>query len=173
MSGNHHQPQSRSGNRWAKTRLKHELGRLFRSMDFVARHPALKGRGREAERYATIYQQLGLAWEFLGLQCRHPDGWQETAEGKRACKVCGKIQGTDEPWLLLPRSEKKTIGRRAKPMSKRIFAHKGAARVVDDRIVFHEQDWRLRSRTGIGHGCSGSTTLPLRMSGRCGWWKME
>ena len=76
--------------------LKRELRRLFRSMDFVSRHPALKRAGAEAERFAEIYRQLGLAWELLALQCRHRGGWRKTREGKSACKVCGLIRGARE-----------------------------------------------------------------------------
>ena len=48
----------------ARQRLKSEIRQVMRSMDFVSGHPALakSGRGREAERYAAIYQQLALAW---------------------------------------------------------------------------------------------------------------
>ena len=101
--------------------LKRKLRRLFRSMDYVSRHPALKRTGPEAERLAEIYQQLGLAWEFLALQCRHRSGWRKTREGKFACKVCGLIRGASEWWLLLPRDGKKRIGHRAMPTSKRTF----------------------------------------------------
>jgi hypothetical protein len=60
----------------ARQRLKSEIRQVMRSMDFVSGHPALakSGRGREAERYAAIYQQLALAWEHLALQCRHTTG---------------------------------------------------------------------------------------------------
>ena len=54
--------------------LKRDFRRLFRSMDFVSRHPALKRDTAEARRFAEIYQQLGLAWEFLSLQCQHKNG---------------------------------------------------------------------------------------------------
>ena len=76
----------------AEAQLKRDLRRLFRSMDFVSQHPALERDGREAERFAEIYQQLGLAWEFLALQCRHRSGWRALRDGKAACKVCGLIR---------------------------------------------------------------------------------
>jgi hypothetical protein len=101
--------------------LKRKLRQLFRSMDFVSGHPALKRAGPEAERLAEIYQQLGLAWEFLALQCRHRGGWRKTREGKFACKVCGLIRGASESWLLLPREGKKRIGHRAMATSMRTF----------------------------------------------------
>ena len=113
------------------------LRRLFRSMDFVSRHPALKRDTAEARRFAEIYQQLGLAWEFLALQCSHRGGWRKLRDGKSACKVCGLIRGTKEHWLLLPRDGKKTIGHRALPNSKRTFPNRRAATVVNDTIDFH------------------------------------
>ena len=76
--------------------LERELRQLFRSMDFVSRHAALKRSGPEAERLAEIYRQLGLAWELLALQCRRRGGWRKTREGKSACKVCGLIRGARE-----------------------------------------------------------------------------
>jgi hypothetical protein len=83
--------------------LKRDIRRLFRSMDFVSRHPALKRDSARAARYAEIYQQLGLAWEFLGLQCKHREGWRKTREGKSVCKVCGLIRGVKEQWVLVSR----------------------------------------------------------------------
>jgi hypothetical protein len=117
--------------------LKRDLRRLFRSMDFVSRHPALKRDSAEARRFSEIYQQLGLAWEFLALQCKHSDGWRKLRGEKSACKVCGLIRGTKEHWLLLPRGGKKIIGRHAMPNSKRKFSNRKAATVVNDTIDFH------------------------------------
>lgn len=88
--------------------LKREFGRLFRSMDFVSRHPALKRHTAEARRLAEVYQQLGMAWEFLALQCNHHAGWRKTREKKRVCKICGTVKGVRERWLLLPRDGKKS-----------------------------------------------------------------
>jgi len=68
-------------------RLERDLRRLFHSMNFVSRHPALKRDTTEARRFAEIYQQLGLAWEFLALQCQHRGGWRKTRKEKFACKV--------------------------------------------------------------------------------------
>ena len=119
------------------SQLRHDLHRLYRSMDFVARHLALKRDTAEARRLAEIYQQLGLAWEFLALQCNHRVGWRKLRDGKSACKVCGLIRGTREQWLLLPRDGKKTIGCRAQPNSKRTFPNRKAATVVNDTIDFH------------------------------------
>jgi hypothetical protein len=72
------------------TGLKHEFRRLFRGMDFVSRHPAGKRDTVEARRFAEIYQQLGLAGEFLALQCDHPAGWKRTREKKRVCEIRGE-----------------------------------------------------------------------------------
>lgn len=120
-----------------KDQLKRDLQRLLRSMDFVSRHPALKRDTMEARRFAEIYQQLGLAWEFLALQCRHRDGWCKLRDGKGACKICGLIRGGQEQWLLLPRNGKKTIGRRATPTSKVTFPNRKAGTVVNDTVDFH------------------------------------
>jgi hypothetical protein len=80
-------------NKSAHTPPQSQLRRLFRSMDFVSRHPALKRETAEARRLAEIYQQLGLAREFLALQCRHRGGWRKLRDGQSACKVCGLIRG--------------------------------------------------------------------------------
>ena len=109
----------------------------MRSMDFVSRHPVMKQDTAEARRLAEVYQQLGLAWEFLALQCPHRGGWRKVRDGKSACKICGLIRGVKEPWRLLPREGKKTIGRRALPNSKRIFPNRKAGTVVNDTINFH------------------------------------
>lgn len=124
-------------NKSAHTSPQKQLRRLLRSMDFVARHPALKRDSAEARRLAEIYQQLGLAWEFLALQCRHRGGWRKLRDGQSACKVCGSIRGAKEQWRLLPRDGRKTIGRRALPNSKRTFPNRQAATVVNDTIDFH------------------------------------
>src|SRR5437773_252736 len=117
--------------------LSRELRRLFRSMDFVSRHPSLKQDGPMAKRFAEIYQQLGVVWEFLGLQCGHREGWRKLRDGNFACNVCGLIRGVKEQWLLLPRNGNKRIGRRALPTSKRTFPNRKAATVVNDTIEFH------------------------------------
>jgi hypothetical protein len=108
-------------NKSAESNLKRDLRRLLRSMDFVSRHPALKRGGPETGRFADIYQQLGMAWEFLALQCRHRSGWRKRRDATSVCNVCGLVRGAQETWLLLPRTGKKTIGRRAMPNSRRTF----------------------------------------------------
>ena len=120
-----------------KVRLKRELRRLFRSMDFVSRHPALKKDGAEAERFAEIYQQLGLAWEFLARQCEHEDGFRKTRDGRAKCAICGTFEDAATSPVLLPGQGGKRIGRRLVPDSAETFANKKAATLLDDVIVFH------------------------------------
>lgn len=123
----------------ARQRLKRELRQLMRSMDFVSGHPSLAkgGRGRDAERYAAIYQQLALAWEHLALQCRHWDGFKARRGGTRCCPICGLVEGAKESWLLLPRNRRKIIGRMTRPTSTETFPNRKAATVLDDTIEFH------------------------------------
>lgn len=126
-----------------QTELQRDLRRLFRSMSFVSRHRALKRDSTEARRFAEIYQQLGLAWELLALQCKHHGGWRKTRDGKSACQVCGLMRGVNESWLLLPCDGRKTIGRRALPNSTRTFLNRKAATVVNDTIDFHGAKLRV------------------------------
>ena len=134
-------------------RLKHDLRRLFRSMDFVSRHPALKRDSAEARRLTEIYQQLGLAWEFLALQCKHKNGWRKLRDEKFACNVCGLIRGAKEQWLMLSPGGKKIIGRHATPTSKRTFPNRKAATVVNDTIDFHGA--KLNVEVLNPHRCNG------------------
>ncbi|HUT33532.1 MAG TPA: hypothetical protein VNE39_08645 [Planctomycetota bacterium] len=127
------------GKETPKARLKREFRSLFRSMDFVADN-YLRGNDRPdktVERFAEVYQQLGVAWEYLALHCKHWDGYRKAREGKMACRICGKIKGTDEHWLLLPGKGPKRIGRRATPTSKEVFPTEKQALVVADTIAFH------------------------------------
>ena len=127
----------------AKSRLQRELRRLFCSMDFVSRHPALEKEGAEAERFAEIYQQLGLAWEFLARQCGHEDGFRKTRGGRRKCKICGTFEDAAEPPVLWPNPGKKRIGKRSLPDSDATFANKKAATLIDDEIDFHGAKLRV------------------------------
>ncbi|MBI1818613.1 MAG: hypothetical protein HYR72_26810 [Deltaproteobacteria bacterium] len=120
-----------------KSDLTREFKRLFRSMSFVSRHPSLNQRSQQAERFAEVYQQLGILWEFLALRCTHVGGWRKTREGKLACKLCGTIRGATERWLLLSRDGKKIIERKRSPNSGETFPNKKAARVLDNTIDFH------------------------------------
>jgi len=121
----------------AEAGLRRDLRRLVRSLDFVSRHPALKRNSAAGRQLAEIYQQLGLAWEFLVLQCKHRCGWRKLPAGRVACKICGLIRGGREPWLLLPRDGKKAIGRHTLPNSRRTFPNRRSATVVNDTIDFH------------------------------------
>ncbi|MCL5267740.1 MAG: hypothetical protein M1469_06530 [Bacteroidetes bacterium] len=78
--------------------LKKQLNTLFRSMDFVNDTflESEKISKKESQLFFNIYRQLGLAWEFLGLQCKHWDGYKKTRDNKEACKICGKIKGVDD-----------------------------------------------------------------------------
>ena len=126
-----------------RTRLKRELRRLFRSMDFVSRHPALDKHGAESERFAEIYQQLGLAWEFLALQCGHWDGFRRTRDGRAKCAICGTFEDAAQPSVLLPKTGRKRIGKRSAPDSEETFANKKAAMLLDDAIDFHGAKLRV------------------------------
>lgn len=121
-----------------RTALKRELRRLWRSMDLVSRHAALNDEDNpENQRFAELYQQLGMLWEFLGLQCRHWDGYRRNHSGTMLCRICGKLKGADEYWLLLPRKGNKSIGSKTMPTSDETFPHKRAAVVLSDSISFH------------------------------------
>ena len=66
--------------------MKKEFKSLFRSMDFISNN-FLHGKTinkKEFQIYFNIYQQLGLAWEFLGLHCRHHEGYKKTKDKKEA-----------------------------------------------------------------------------------------
>ena len=118
--------------------LKQELRRLMRSMDFVSRHPSLNDKDNpECERFAELYQQLGMLWQFFGLQCRHWDGYRRNRSGTMVCRLCGIVKGAEEHWLLLPRKGDKSIGRKTVPTRKETFPHKRAAQVLTDSIRFH------------------------------------
>jgi len=60
-------------------------------MDFVSRHPVLKRDTAEARRLAEIHHQLGSAWEFLALQCRHREGWRELRDGHFVSELPRKL----------------------------------------------------------------------------------
>ena len=112
-------------------------------MDFVSRHPALEKGGAEAERFAEIYQQLGLAWEFLARQCGHEDGFRKTRDGRAKCAVCGTFEDAATAPVLPPERGGKRIGRRLMPDSAKTFANKKAATLLDDAITFHGAKLRV------------------------------
>ena len=155
----------------AKVRIKRALRSVFRSMDFVAEHPALRKNrtSREAERLAEIYQQLGLAWEFLGLQCQHWDGYRKASGGKQVCRICGAVKGGVEAWTLLLAAGRKVIGHRTTPNSSDTFANKKAAGLLDDAIDFHGARLRVevqnayRSRIFRGHDITISADRMVKL----------
>jgi hypothetical protein len=123
--------------------VRRDIARVLRSMDFIARsflggkkRKVAGARGR-AGIYFDIYQQLGLAWEYLALRCRHRRGWRRASEGRDACRVCGLIRGVREPWILLPRKGPKTVGRMVRPGADRTARSKREAMLLDDSILFH------------------------------------
>ena len=116
-----------------------ELKRLFKSMDFIYDN-YLSSDGydnREYAAFATIYQQLGMAWEYLELQCKHWDGYRVTKDKRAVCKICGKIKDVDETHIILPARGHKKIGKKLKPTSKKTFQNKKDARIIADTIDFH------------------------------------
>lgn len=95
-----------------KDLVKEELKKLFKSLDFISKN-FLNKKGiskKELNIFYNIYQQLGLAWEYLGLQCKHWDGYKKTKEADMCCKICGKIKGVDESYYMLPAKGLKIIG---------------------------------------------------------------
>jgi len=121
-----------------KEHIKKELKKLFKSMDFISKRFLAKEQAetKEFQTYFNIYQQLGLAWEFLGLQCEHWDGYRKTRDKKEVCKICGKVKGVDDGYLLL-KTNQKVIGNKLMPNSKKTFENKKNATVLNDTIKFH------------------------------------
>jgi hypothetical protein len=122
-----------------KKEVKKQLNALFRSMDFVSNNflDTEKMGKKEFERFFRIYQQLGLAWEFLGLQCKHWDGYKKMRDKKEVCKICGKVKGVDDSYILLSKKGPKKLGMKAKPKSKKTFETKKDAEIVNDIINFY------------------------------------
>lgn len=122
-----------------KNKLKKEFKSLFKSMDFVSNNFLNKEKINKSNFriYFNIYQQLGIAWEFLGLQCKHWDGYKKVKDEKEVCKICGKVKGVDEFYYLIPKKGPKKIGRKSKPNSKKIFNNKQRAEILNDTINFH------------------------------------
>jgi len=123
----------------AKKELKKQLSDLFKSMDFVNKNflDSEKLGKKEFHMFFNIYQQLGLAWEFLGLQCRHWDGYQKTKDKEETCKICGKVKGVNDFYILLPQKGPKKLGAKVKPNSKKTFEIKKDAEIVNDTIDFY------------------------------------
>jgi len=123
----------------AKKELKKQLGALFKSMDFVSNNflDSEKMGKKEFQIFFSIYQQLGLAWEFLGLQCKHWDGYKKTRDKKETCKICGKVKGANDFYILLTRKGPIKLGVKLKPSSKKTFETKEDAQIVNATIDFY------------------------------------
>ena len=123
----------------AKKELKKQLGALFKSMDFVSNNflDSEKMGKKEFQIFFNIYQHLGLAWEFLGLQCKHWDGYKKTKDKKETCKICGKVKGADDFYILLTRKGPVKLGVKVKPNSKETFETKEDAEIVNETIDFY------------------------------------
>lgn len=124
-----------------KEQLKKELNSLYKSLDFVSdnflNNKRLSKSASGGQIYFNIYQQLGTVWEFLGLQCKHWDGYKTTRDKKAVCKICGKVKGVGDDYYLLPREGPKKIGLRVVPNSQKTFPTKKKATIVNDTVNFH------------------------------------
>ncbi len=122
-----------------KRELKKQLNALFKSMDFISSKflDGKKKSRKEFQVFWSIYQQLGLAWEFLGLQCKHWDGYKKTKDKRETCKICGKIKGVDDFYILLSRKGPKKLGAKVRPNSTKTFESKKDAEIINDTIEFY------------------------------------
>ncbi len=120
-----------------KRDLKRELRRVYKAMDFVSENFLRNGRKQRTQHiYFDLYQGLGLAWEFLGLQCGHWDGYKRK-NTQELCRICGKVKGVRGQYYLIPMDGAKKIGMRVAPNSKKVFENKSNAQLVRDGIMFH------------------------------------
>ena len=121
-----------------KEQVKKEMKNLLTCLDFASNQ--LKD-GKAAEKklklYFQIYQQLGLAWEYLGLHCKHWNGYKKGKNNLLVCKICGKVKGAGGNYLLVPINSPKKIGQLVFPNSKKTFKNKTEATVVNDTVAFH------------------------------------
>ncbi len=119
--------------------VKKQLKALLKSMDFVSDNFLHKEKisRKDFQVYFDIYQQLGLAWEFLGLQCGHWEGYKKTGDNKEVCRICGKVKGVEDAFVLLSRKGPKKFGVKAKPNSKETFDTKKNAELVNDTMNFY------------------------------------
>ena len=122
-----------------KLYVKKNFNSLFKSMDFVSKNflNNEKSDKKTFHIYWNIYQQLGTAWEFLGLQCKHWDGYKKSRDKKETCRICGKVKSANEFYYLIPRVGKKEIGKILTPNSDKTFSSKKKAQIVNDTIDFH------------------------------------
>ena len=71
-------------------------------MDFVSKNfLSINREDKVSSMYYDIYQNLGLAWEHISLQCGHNEGYKKIKDGKEACTICGKIKNAPESHYLL------------------------------------------------------------------------
>ncbi len=129
-----------------KIQLKKDISRVIRCMDFISENFLRDEKvvKKKLEMYYDIYQSLATAWEFYGLQCKHWDGFKRVRDGKQACRICGKIKGTDDSFYLLPAQGEKTIGKRTVPTnSRKVFPTKKEATITYDSINFHGAELKV------------------------------
>ena len=121
-----------------KEQLKKEIKKLLRSMDYVSNFLNNEEISeKDMQIFFRIYQQLGLAWEFLCLQCSHWEGYKKTKNNNEVCKICGKVKCVDDFYYLFPKEGLKKLGMKLKPNSKKIFKNKREAKILYDTINFH------------------------------------
>lgn len=118
-----------------------ELKNLFKTMDYIAdkylyKHETRR-KDKDFETFFRIYQQLGLLWDFLGLECGHWEGYKKKGDNY-LCKICGKVKGGEDRYYLLPVAGKKVIGKMVRPgKSSKSLPTKKEAEIVNDKIIFH------------------------------------
>ena len=120
--------------------LKSQFRSLFKSLSFISNNFLKEKSSRNESNskiYFNIYQQLGLAWEYLGLQCQHEDGYKKIKAGRSTCKICGKIKGVEDAYYFLFHRGRKIIGKRISPNSKKTFRNRKEALLLEDSIDFH------------------------------------
>ena len=122
-----------------KEHIKKELKSIFKSMDYICTNFLNKDKisNKDHGIFFNIYQQLGLAWDFLAYQCNHWEGYKKIEDNKEACEICGKIKGVEEHHYILPRVGRKKIGAKLKPNSKKTFENKKKAKIINDTIEFY------------------------------------
>lgn len=119
--------------------LKKELRKLFKSMDYIADKHLSKRNISQKDLliFYNIYQQLGSLWQFLGLQCKHWDGYKKR-DDKFLCKICGKVKDVKQDYYVLPVIGKKVIGRMIRlGKNKSEKLSKKEAEIINDTIKFH------------------------------------
>ncbi len=122
-----------------KKSLKKGLNKLYKSMNYVVDNFLTKRviAIKKAKVFYSIYQQLGLLWDFLGSQCKHWDGYKKK-DDKFLCRICGRVKGTKESYYLLPVIGQKVIGKNVRPGKDNFKkVSKKEAQILNDTIKFH------------------------------------